>query len=265
MKPTNQMSKDKDPQSAPQRPQKRNLLKALFWHKRISNSEEGRFLAGGEGFFTEIFRSLRILSEYVKGFYAFHDIQNCVTIFGSARFNVHHEYYEMARQMGHRLASAGFTVMTGGGPGIMEAANRGAKEAGGRSIGCNIRLPAEQDPNEYLDKWITFRYFFVRKVMLTKYSLAFIVMPGGFGTLDELFEMATLIQTGKIYGFPLVLMGYKFWEPLLTFFQEVLVKQGTIEESDVRKMLITDSPEEALVYIQNFVKNPHFKNDPSLL
>jgi uncharacterized protein (TIGR00730 family) len=259
LKLTNPMSKNQNQQ--PPRPKKNNLLRSLFWHKRITNSEEGRFLAGGEGFFTEIIRSFRIFAEYVKGFYAFHDIQNCVTVFGSARFNVNHEYYKMAREVGHRLASASFTVMTGGGPGIMEAANRGAKEAGGRSIGCNIRLPAEQAPNEYLDKWITFRYFFVRKVMLTKYSLAFIVMPGGFGTLDELFEMATLIQTGKIYGFPLVLMGCEFWAPLLTFSQEVLVAQGTIEESDVRKMLITDSPKEAIVYIQNFVKNPHPPSD----
>jgi uncharacterized protein (TIGR00730 family) len=140
-----------------------------------------------------------------------------VTVFGSARFTEEHMYYALAREIGQQLARAGFTVMTGGGPGIMEVANRGAKEAGGYSVGCNIELPQEQKPNPYLDRWVTFRHFFVRKLMLVKYSYAFIALPGGFGTLDEIFETATLIQTHKIKDFPLVLVGKDYWRPLLDF------------------------------------------------
>jgi uncharacterized protein (TIGR00730 family) len=139
--------------------------------------------------------------------------------------------------------------MTGGGPGIMEAANRGARDAGARSIGCNIVLPQEQKPNDYLDLWLEFRYFFVRKVMLVKYSYAFVVMPGGFGTLDEIFETATLIQTGKIRNFPLVLMGTEFWQPLLDLFQRSMIPQGTISPLDVKRLLLTDSPAEAMEHI----------------
>jgi uncharacterized protein (TIGR00730 family) len=168
-----------------------------------------------------------------------------VTVFGSARFRPGHAYYEMAREVGARLSRGGYTVMTGGGPGIMEAANRGAKEAGGYSVGCNIHLPQEQKPNPYLDRWITFRYFFVRKVMLVKYSYAFIAMPGGFGTLDEIFETATLIQTRKIQDFPLVLMGKEFWQPLLDFMKNRLIVEQTIDVEDHSRLLLTDSPEEA--------------------
>jgi hypothetical protein len=143
--------------------------------------------------------------------------------------------------------------MTGGGPGIMEAANRGAREAGGRSVGCNIRLPQEQKPNPYLDKWVEFRYFFVRKVMLAKYSYAFVVLPGGFGTLDEVFEIATLIQTGKVRGFPLVLMGVDFWSPLMDFFATRLLALGTIEAKDIEMLFLTDSPDEAMARIVDVV------------
>lgn len=140
--------------------------------------------------------------------------------------------------------------MTGGGPGIMEAANRGAKDVDGRSIGCNIKLPQEQKPNPYLDRWVEFRYFFVRKLMLVKYSYAFVAMPGGFGTLDELFETATLIQTGKIKDFPMVLMGKDYWDPLIRFLREKLVAEGTIDPTDLDRFLITDSPEEAMSCIE---------------
>jgi len=167
----------------------------------------------------------------------------------TARFAEGHPYYALGREVGARLARAGFTVMTGGGPGIMEAANRGAVEAGGRSIGCNIELPREQQPNAYLDRWITFQHFFVRKVMLVKYSYAFIALPGGFGTLDEIFETATLIQTGKIQEFPLVLMGADFWRPLLGFLENGPLTAGTIDAADVGLIRVTDSPAEAVASI----------------
>lgn len=236
-------------------------------HRWEFHEHEEIFLAGPDSFVKEILRLTRITWEYLRGFYRFHDVHNCVTIFGSARFHQQHPYYEMAYQVGKLLAKEGFTVMTGGGPGIMEAANRGAKEAGGKSIGCNIRLPEEQMPNNYLDKWITFKFFFIRKVMLTKYSLSFIVMPGGYGTLDELFEMATLIQTGKIKNFPIVLMGKSFWQPLINYLQETLVAQGTIVDTDVHKLIITDSPQEAVSYIKEFKRNSHktLKDDTSQL
>jgi uncharacterized protein (TIGR00730 family) len=181
----------------------------------------------------------------VRGFRALHFVGPCVTVFGSARFKESHPYYELGREVGRELARAGFTVMTGGGPGIMEAANRGAKEMGGRSVGCNIELPAEQKPNAYLDRWITFHHFFVRKVMLVKYSYAFITLPGGFGTLDEIFETATLVQTGKIKEFPLVLMVRDFWEPLIEFLRARPLAAGTIEGADVERLVLTDSPAEA--------------------
>ena len=148
------------------------------------------------------------------------------------------------------IARAGFTVMTGGGPGLMEAANRGAKEANGTSIGCNIVLPQEQKPNPYLDKWVEFRYFFVRKVMLVKYSYGFVAAPGGFGTLDELFEVATLIQTGKIKNFPVVLLGIEYWSPLLTFLRQSLLANAAISARDLEEILVTDSPAEAVAHIQ---------------
>ncbi len=192
---------------------------------------------------------MRIFFELLRGFRALHFVGPCVTVFGSARFTEAHPYYRMAREVGACLARAGFTVMTGGGPGIMEAANRGAKETGGRSIGCNIELPREQRPNPYLDRWITFHHFFVRKVMLVKYSYAFIALPGGFGTLDEIMETATLIQTGKIQDFPLVLMGTDFWGSLLEYFHKRLVAEGTIAAADVDRIRLTDSPADAVASI----------------
>ena len=213
--------------------------------------EEQRLLLGPQDRSSELVRVLRIAWEFVRGFRRLHFLGPCVTVFGSARFGEGHAYYESAREMGGLLAREGFTVMTGGGPGIMEAANRGAREAGGRSVGCNIKLPFEQEPNHYLDELITFRYFFVRKVMLVKYSYAFIAFPGGFGTLDEVFEALTLMQTDKIKDFPVVLIGTEFWSPLVDFIRHRLIAQGTISEADFRLVYVMDSPEEALDSIRD--------------
>jgi hypothetical protein len=221
------------------------------WGKVSANPDDRRFLAGPQSRLRELLWALKIFVELIRGFRALHFVGPCVTVFGSARFPETHRYYELARRVGALLARDGFTVMTGGGPGIMEAANRGAKEAGGRSIGCNIELPEEQKPNAYVDRWVTFRHFFVRKVMLVKYSYAFIAMPGGFGTLDEVSEAATLIQTGKIAGFPMVLMGVEFWKPLLDFMRGTLIKEGTIDSDDADEFFVTDSPEDAAAHVRN--------------
>jgi uncharacterized protein (TIGR00730 family) len=211
--------------------------------------EEQYFLEGPRGRQRELWTVVRILWEFVRGFRTLHFVGPCVTVFGSARFAEDHPYYALARTVGQRLARMGFTVMTGAGPGLMEAANRGAKDVGGRSVGCNIVLPREQKINAYLDRWVTFRYFFVRKVMLVKYSYAFVVMPGGFGTMDELFEAMVLIQTGKIEGFPVVLVGKDYWRPLVEFLDE-MVRVGTIDPGDMRLLLFTDSVDEAMEHIQ---------------
>jgi len=237
------------------------------WGKTPGADEEIRFLYGPQERSRELVRAIKIFFEFMRGFRTLHFVGPCVTVFGSARFRVDHPYYRMARDVGGGLARAGFTVMTGGGPGIMEAANRGAKEAGGRSIGCNIELPEEQKPNPYLDKWITFRHFYVRKVMLVKYSYAFVALPGGFGTLDEIFETAVLIQTGKIKEFPLILMGREYWRPLLEFLRDRLLREETIDAQDTERIVVTDSPEEAVESITEIAlgrfglsyKAPRFK------
>jgi uncharacterized protein (TIGR00730 family) len=216
------------------------------WGKATRNVEEGEFLEGPKTRRFEFFRVLRIAGEFIRGFRALHFVGPCVTVFGSARFKEDHRYYALAREVSARVSRLGFTIMTGGGPGIMEAANRGAKDAGGPSIGCNITLPMEQKPNPYVDRFIEFRYFFVRKVMLVKYSYAFVVMPGGFGTLDEVFETVTLIQTGKIKDFPVILVGTEFWGPMLEFFRARMLAEGTIGQGDLDLLVCTDSPEEVV-------------------
>jgi hypothetical protein len=210
-----------------------------------------RFLEGPQPRRSEFRLALRVFTELIRGFRALHFVGPCVTVFGSARFKEDHPYYALAREIGRGLAELGFTVVTGGGPGIMEAANRGAREARGRSIGCNIELPVEQTPNAYLDRWITFRHFFVRKVMLVKYSYAFIALPGGFGTLDEIFETATLIQTGKIQDFPLVLVGRDFWRPLTDFLHGPLERMGLIDPRDADRIIVTDSASEAVAAVRD--------------
>jgi hypothetical protein len=198
----------------------------------------------------ELRQTLRIFAECIRGFRALHFVGPCVTVFGSARFDERHPYYELGEQVGAALAALGLTVMTGGGPGLMEAANRGAKRAGGRSIGCNIQLPREQRPNPYLDQMVEFHYFFVRKLMLIKYSYAFVALPGGFGTLDEIFETVVLIQTGKMKQFPVILLGVEFWSPLMALLRDRLLAAGTIDASDVGRLTLTDSPEEAAALIR---------------
>jgi uncharacterized protein (TIGR00730 family) len=207
--------------------------------------EEQHLLAGPRSRLEEFWRAVRIFLEYLRGLRALHFVGPCVTVFGSARFPDGHEYYELGRATGHELARAGFAVMTGGGPGVMEAANRGAQEAGGLSLGCNIDLPMEQSPNPYLDTYVKFHYFFVRKVMLVKYSYAFVVLPGGFGTMDELFEALTLVQTQKILNFPVILMGVDFWQPVIRQISDTFLRAGTVDLIDVERIYITDSPEQA--------------------
>src|SRR3974377_1575321 len=204
---------------------------------------EQKFLVGKRDRGADLESAVRIFLEFLQGFEFFGGIDRpCVTVFGSARFKPGHRYYKMARQLGSALVKAGYAVMTGGGPGIMEAANRGAKEAGGLSLGCNIILPMEQSANPYLDLFIEMDHFFVRKVMLVKYSTAFVVMPGGLGTLDEAFETLTLIQCHKLERFPIVAMGSEFWDELRKFVRGSLVREGAISPEDLDLLQVTDSP-----------------------
>jgi uncharacterized protein (TIGR00730 family) len=212
---------------------------------------EKAFLKGRRNREADLESAVGFFLEFLRGFESFDFSEPCVTVFGSARFPEGHEYYKLARELGAALARAGFAVMTGGGPGIMEAANRGAKEAGGMSIGCNIQLPHEQEPNRYLDKFIEFEHFFIRKVMLVKYSSAFVVMPGGFGTLDEAFEVITLIQTNKLDRFPVVSMGRDFWAQLREFFEGTMLPKGVISPEDADFIHGAESAEEAVRIIQD--------------
>jgi uncharacterized protein (TIGR00730 family) len=216
---------------------------------KIQGAEKA-FLSGRRDREKDLESSVTFFLEFLRGFESFDFSGPCVTVFGSARVPEGHPHYELARATGRELARAGFAVMTGGGPGIMEAANRGAKEAGGLSLGCNIELPREQKPNPYVDKFIEFEHFFIRKVMLVKYSSAFIVMPGGFGTLDEIFEVLTLIQTGKLDRFPVVTMGGGFWEHLRDFIFRTLVAESTIDASDLELAKPARTPEEAVRLIR---------------
>jgi uncharacterized protein (TIGR00730 family) len=211
---------------------------------------EEKFLRTRGGRLLEFFRVVRIAVEFIRGFRCLHGIGRAVTVFGSARFPEDHPYCREARKLGGLLANHGYSVMTGGGPGIMEAANRGAFEGGGESIGCNIDLPHEQKPNPYLTKVITFYYFFVRKVMLVKYSSAFIIFPGGYGTLDELSEAVTLIQTGKHPPFPVILVGRTYWEGFLRWAKEELVEAKTISAEDLGILRLVDTAEEACALVR---------------
>lgn len=215
----------------------------------VGSREETSFLEGPRSRWSELKFLFHVTREFFFGFRKLHFTGPCITVFGSARFSESHPHYILARRMGAEIARLGFTVITGGGPGIMEAANRGAREAGGRSIGCNIILPHEQHPNPYLDKWVDFDYFFVRKTLLSKYSYGFVVLPGGFGTLDEFFEALTLIQTGKFKRFPVVLMGRDYHEHLYKH-MEKMAEERTIDPIDLELFLFTDSVEEAIAHIE---------------
>jgi len=212
-------------------------------------TSEIKFLAGPQSRWKDFKTALSVFASFIKGFRAFHFTGPCVTIFGSARFKNEHPYYKKTEELAGKIAQLGFTIMTGGGPGIMEAANKGAKEAGGRSVGCNIVLQHEQHHNPYLDKWVNIKYFFVRKTLLLKYSYAFVVMPGGFGTLDEYFEALTLIQTKMILQFPIVIFDTSFHKNLMAHI-EVLKQNGTISATDNDYYLVTDSVDEAVEYIR---------------
>ena len=235
------MSTEQSPAPAP--------TNGAHWPPRSGSPTERRLLAGPSARLAELVRAVGVFFELMRGFRKLHFVGPCVTVFGSARFGETHPFYQLGRATGRRLAEAGFAVMTGGGPGIMEAANRGAREGGGYTIGCNIVLPMEQRPNPYLDLMIEFDHFFVRKLMLVKYSQAFIALPGGIGTMDEVFETLTLIQTNKRTDFPVVLMGSDYWQPLLEWLRQKMVAERTIGVEDLGLLRVTDSVEEAVTLI----------------
>jgi uncharacterized protein (TIGR00730 family) len=220
--------------------------------QRIIPRKQSVFLEGPKSRGYEFVFSIKVWLQFIKGFRNLHFIGPCITVFGSARFKEDHIYYKKACEFGKRIAEIGFTTMTGGGPGIMEAANRGAYENGGMSVGCNIKLPFEQKANPYLHRSITFDYFFVRKALLIKYSYAFVCMPGGFGTMDEFFETLTLIQTKSLTQFPVILFGKEFYKDLEELMGD-MVKRQTINPEDLQLVLITDSVEEAMQHIRTYI------------
>jgi len=221
---------------------------------RIIPAKETVYLEGPQSRTYELGFVIRVCMQLFKGIRTLHFVGPCITVFGSARFKEDNQYYKDAREFGKRIAEMGFTTMTGGGPGIMEAANRGAFENNGMSVGCNIKLAFEQKPNPYMNKWLTFDYFFIRKTMLLKYSYAFIVMPGGFGTMDEFYGTLTLVQTKSITQFPIVLFGKDYHEPLMRNI-EFMAQQGTISKEDMSLVLVTDSIDEAMNHIRTFIKS----------
>jgi uncharacterized protein (TIGR00730 family) len=228
----------------------------------MSKQNDASLLEGAQGHLHDISRAAHIGLEFFRGFRALRGLGPTVTVFGSARFGEDHPACVMARTVGAELARAGFTVMTGGGPGVMAAANRGAQEAGGYSVGCNIELPLEQAPNPYLDLQLSFEHFFVRKVMLVKYSCAFVILPGGFGTLDEIFETLNLIETKKIGKFPLVVMGQDYWIDMKAFVQNQLPGSGAISPDLGDRIFFTDSSTDMAEHIRSNVSLSTTKRSP---
>lgn len=232
------------------------MTKQQEWNVKLE-PKRGRYLAGPMSRLKELGFAFSVFTEFIKGFRALHFIGPCITVFGSARFDENHQYYHLAREVGNKIGSIGLTTLTGGGPGIMEAANRGAYENGWRSVGCNIKLPAEQKHNPYMHKWVTIKYFFVRKVLLVKYSYGFIVMPGGVGTMDEFFETLTLIQTATVQNFPIVLIGKDYYKDIW----EMLTKMEaakTIASEDLKLVLFTDDVDHAINHLKFYI-NQHYK------
>jgi uncharacterized protein (TIGR00730 family) len=231
--------------------------------RRAGRTEDERLLERPEGRpdFLDLdpWRVLRIESEFVEGFDALAAVGPAVTIFGSARTNANHRWYKLARELARMLAKQGYAIITGGGPGIMEAANRGCQEGGGLSVGCNIELPHEQGLNPYVDLGVEFRYFFARKVMFVKYADAFVIFPGGYGTLDELFEALTLIQTKKIQDFPVILMGTEYWQGMLDWIRGSLLAAAAIDPADVDLLRVTDDPAEACQIIEAYANERRTK------
>lgn len=219
----------------------------------VPRLEEIRFLRGEDSPSKETWRTFRILSEFIKGYETLAGTTNGISMFGSARMKPGSPHYELARKTAYEIGKAGFTIITGGGPGAMEASNRGAREAGARSIGLNIKLPFEQHVNPYVDVTENFNFFFVRKVMLVKYAHAFVILPGGFGTLDEMFEALTLIQTGKVSNFPVILMGTQYWKPLVDWLRS-LSNAGMISASDLDSLYLIDQPKEAAKIVKKHWK-----------
>lgn len=228
--------------------------KPFIIDERIIPAKEQVYLEGPKSRGYELLFTIKVLWQFIKGFRTLHFIGPCITVFGSARFKESDVYYQKAREFGQRIAATGFTTLTGGGPGIMEAANRGAFEKGGNSVGCNIKLPFEQHYNQYLTKSVTFEHFFIRKVLLVKYSYAFIIMPGGFGTMDEFFETLTLVQTRTITEFPIVLFGKEYYKELMETIAD-MAKKGTISPKDLDLVLLTDDVDEAMNYISQYILN----------
>ena len=226
----------------------------------IPASNKNYNLEGPKARIHELKFAFEIFIQFIKGFRTLHFVGPCITVFGSARYKEDHPYYIQGRAVGEGIAALGLTTMTGGGPGIMEAANRGAFEAGGKSIGCNIKLPFEQQPNPYTQISLTVNYFFIRKVLMVKYSYAFIILPGGFGTLDEFFETLTLAQTKVINDFPIVVMGKEYYKPFHDWMEQ-MIAGGTISEEDKKFMLFTDSVDEAMEHISKYV-HLHYKVKP---
>lgn len=206
------------------------------------------------GYATEAWRIFRIMAEFVEGFEELEKIEKAITIWGSARVKEGDEWYEKARKTAKLLAKKGYAIITGGGPGIMEAANKGAMEGNGESIGLNIELPKEQKPNPYIKKLISFRYFFTRKVMFVKYTKGFIIFPGGFGTLDEFTEAITLIQTERVHRFPVILMDKSYWKGIIEWMEEILLKRKYIDKKDLKIFKVLNEPEEAVNFIEEFYK-----------
>ncbi len=226
----------------------------------IPASNKNYNLEGPKTRIHELKFAFEIFIQFIKGFRTLHFVGPCITVFGSARYKEDHPYYIQGRAVGEGIAALGLTTMTGGGPGIMEAANRGAFEAGGKSIGCNIKLPFEQQPNPYTQISLTVNYFFIRKVLMVKYSYAFIILPGGFGTMDEFFETLTLAQTKVINDFPIVVMGKEYYKPFHEWMEQ-MITAGTISEEDKKFMLFTDSVDEAMEHISKYV-HLHYKVKP---